>query len=205
MKPAEATRALFLDRDGVIVRDVGFPHKKEHLNLCDGIVHLLLKAQSLGYRLIVVTNQSGLARGLFSIEEYEKFSKDLSDLLHHNGVHDLKTYYCPHHIEGVIKKWAVDCNCRKPNPGLINRAARELNISKSASILIGDRLSDLQAASAAGLGRYYLVGNREGNFFKKIQRYGDPRANKKFGGYFQRLSDLLPELDNWPRIGESSI
>ena len=150
-------RALFLDRDGVINIDHGYVLRPEDFKLVPGVVDLLRTAQAHNFSLIVVTNQSGLARGLFDESQYLRLENHMREILADEGVTLADIYYCPHHPGGSVARFASVCSCRKPAPGLILQAAREHTVDLDASILIGDKSSDIEAAKAAGVGRYFLV------------------------------------------------
>jgi D-glycero-D-manno-heptose 1,7-bisphosphate phosphatase len=150
-------RALFLDRDGVINVDHGYVHRPEHFQLVPGIVDLLRFAQESGFMLVVVTNQSGLARGMFDSRRYAEIEQHMLRLLRDHGIVLTAVYHCPHHPEGSVPELAIACDCRKPAPGLIVRAAVEQGIDLKRSILVGDKESDLKAADAAGIGKSFLV------------------------------------------------
>lgn len=111
-----------------------------------------------GYLIIIVTNQSGIARGYYSIDDYERLTTEMVGALSECGVNVLEVYYCPHHPAGSVERFAINCYCRKPAPGMILRAASEHGIDLASSILIGDKQTDMQAAINAGVGRAYLVG-----------------------------------------------
>lgn len=139
-------RAVFLDRDGVLNPDVGYPHSIEDAKVFEDVLPGLLQLVELGLLLIVVSNQSGVARGLFSSEDVRKFNASLIRRLLEGGV-DLKLnqfYFCPHRPEDR-------CSCRKPAPGLIFEAATDFDIDLAKSFLIGDRETDVSAGRAAGL------------------------------------------------------
>jgi D-glycero-D-manno-heptose 1,7-bisphosphate phosphatase len=135
-----ADRAVFLDRDGVLIADKGHVSRPEDVEILRGVPEALLKLQAAGWRLIVVTNQSGIGRGLFSREDYERVTDRMCELLQVelDGV-----FMCPHTPE-------YHCDCRKPNPGLLLRAAQELGIDLRKSVMVGDRLTDVEAGTAAG-------------------------------------------------------
>lgn len=149
-------RALFLDRDGVLNVDSGYIGDPDRLEIIPGIVSVLRHAMRLDYALVVVTNQSGIARGYFTEQDYEAVTQHLRILYAEHGVDFAGIYHCPHHPEG-IGSLAVTCPCRKPAPGLLRRAAAELNLDLSASFLIGDKESDSGAAEAAGVPRSFLL------------------------------------------------
>jgi D,D-heptose 1,7-bisphosphate phosphatase len=116
-----------------------------------GVAASLPGLAAAGYRLVVVTNQSGVARGLFSEDELRALGAYLSELFRQVGARLEGFYYCPHYIAGAVPEYAIPCDCRKPLPGLISRAAAELSLDLTQSWLIGDALSDIAAAHAAGV------------------------------------------------------
>ena len=136
-------RAVFLDRDGTINVDKGFVHDKEHWEYLDGALNGLKKISEFGYLLIIITNQSGIARGYYSEEEYLLFEKWYLDDLRKNGINIQKVYYCPHLPDAVVSKYAVSCNCRKPKTGLFWQAQREFGLELNRCFAIGDNERDL--------------------------------------------------------------
>ncbi len=141
--------ALFLDRDGTLVHARHFPSRPEELVLYDGVVPGLRALQGAGFRLILITNQSGLARGLFGREALELMHHHLRAELARQGVTLDAVYFCPHHPEGAVAEWAVDCDCRKPKPGMLLRAAADLDLDLSRSWFVGDILDDVEAGNRA--------------------------------------------------------
>lgn len=158
---------LFLDRDGVINKDLGYVHTFKNFEYLPGCIHGLRELSRSNIDIFIITNQSGIARGMFSENDFKDFmNKVHSDLLTRN-ILIKKTYYCPHYLNGVIKKYAVECDCRKPKPGLINKAANEFNIDLKNSIFIGDKLTDMSAAEAAGVGHKILLTSNCSNDHKE--------------------------------------
>lgn len=143
-------RALFLDRDGTLVEPRHYPSKPSDLVLHAGIGPLLSGFQDAGWELVVITNQSGLARGYFTEDDLAKMHAWLQDMLGEWGIELNSIQFCPHHIEGVIPHLAVACACRKPEPGMLLNAARERDIDLSRSWMIGDILDDIEAGKRAG-------------------------------------------------------
>jgi D-glycero-D-manno-heptose 1,7-bisphosphate phosphatase len=148
--------AAFLDRDGVINEDRGYVHRAADFRLLPGVVEAL-QLLSREYALVVVTNQSGIARGYYGEAEHHALSAHLRTLLRPAGVALAGIYHCPHHPEAALAQWRRACDCRKPAPGLILRAVEELGLDLPASLLAGDRDSDVAAGRAAGVGRCFLI------------------------------------------------
>lgn len=143
MKLEAGQRALFLDRDGTLIRDVGYPKDPERVELLDGVVAALKTASALGYRLVIVSNQSGVGRGILSEGDVTRVQERVSSLFAEQGIAFDGTYFCFHGPTG-------GCGCRKPFPGMLLQAVKELGIDPSASIMIGDKPSDVEAGLAAG-------------------------------------------------------
>ena len=142
-------RAIFLDRDGTLVHPRHYPSRPEDLRLYDGIGLELRALRRMGFRLVVITNQSGLARGLFTVADLDRMHAHLRKRLAAQGVWLDGVYYCPHHPDGVIPGLARRCDCRKPAPGMLLRAADELRLSLADSWLVGDILDDVEAGHRA--------------------------------------------------------
>jgi D-glycero-D-manno-heptose 1,7-bisphosphate phosphatase len=149
--------AAFIDRDGVINEDLGFVGRIKDFFLLPGAVDGLRILQSAGFRLVVVTNQSGIARGLFTRRDYELLTSHMRRTLAKQGVKLDGVYHCPHHPDEGIGALRVECDCRKPRPGLLLRARRELDLDLTGSVMIGDKASDIAAGRAAGVGSCVLV------------------------------------------------
>lgn len=136
-------KAVFLDRDGTVIIDVGYLNSPDNIEFIDGVGHYLQKIKKAGYLLILVSNQSGVARGYFSEKVVQEINERMNNMLcEEYGVSFDGMYYCPHHSEKGIGEYKVDCNCRKPRPGMILRASEEHNIDISQSIMVGDKESD---------------------------------------------------------------
>jgi D-glycero-D-manno-heptose 1,7-bisphosphate phosphatase len=150
-------RAAFVDRDGVIVEDRGYAYRPEDLALLPGAAAALRALQSAGFLLVVVTNQSGLARGLYTEADYEAFTAHMRARLALEGVRLDAIEHCPHLPDAPVARYRKDCDCRKPRPGMLLRAIAALGIDPADSVLIGDRATDLAAGRAAGVGRCLLV------------------------------------------------
>lgn len=151
-------RAIFLDKDGTLIEDVPHNVNPNLLTLTWHAGQGLQLLQQLGYALIVVTNQSGIAHGLFTETALSPVQRRLGELLAQYGVVLDGFYYCPHAPDGVINRYAIRCTCRKPMPGMLRRAAREHGIDLSQSWMIGDILHDVEAGRRAGC-RTVLIDN----------------------------------------------
>ncbi|MBU2511831.1 HAD family hydrolase [bacterium] len=140
-------KAVFLDRDGVLIEDVHYLSDLKQVQIFQDIPQNLIRLKTYGFKLIVITNQSGIARGYFP----ESFVKETHDFLNQalGSVLDA-FYYCPHHIEGQ-KPYDLSCNCRKPKPGLVQQAVLEHHIDVKKSFMVGDKKSDLGLAVNSGL------------------------------------------------------
>jgi histidinol-phosphate phosphatase family protein len=136
-------RALFLDRDGTIIRDAGFPRDPAAVEPLPGAAAALARLRAIGWALVIVSNQSGVARGLIRPEEALAVQERVAELFAREGVVFDGAYFCFHGPDD-------GCACRKPRPGMVERAARELDLDLRRSILIGDRASDVAAGRAAG-------------------------------------------------------
>jgi len=152
-------KAVFLDRDGVLNKDKGHTFKVEDLELLDGVIEGLQAISRLGYKLIIITNQAGIAKGLFSLDDLHIFMTHLLQTLKNNNIEILDYFFCPHHALGSVKSFSIACQCRKPKPGMLFEAQSKHNIDLHKSIIIGDKESDILAGKNAGLFSNILIGN----------------------------------------------
>lgn len=143
-------RAILLDRDGTLVHPRHYPSRPADLRIYEGITPHLKKLQSAGFRLVVITNQAGIARGYLTETDLKEMHEYLRSELAKEGVRLDAIYYCPHHIEGVVKEFARSCACRKPQPGMLLQAASDLSLDLSHSWFVGDILDDVEAGNRAG-------------------------------------------------------
>lgn len=143
-------RAVFLDKDGTLIEDVPYNVDPDRIRFTPGALQGLFLLHTSGYKLFVVSNQSGVARGYFEEDALSGVEQRLRDILDANGIPLAGFYYCPHHPEGTVKAYSYECDCRKPAPGMILRAAQEHNIDLSRSWLVGDILNDIEAGRRAG-------------------------------------------------------
>jgi len=154
-------RALFLDRDGVVNVEVGYLHRAEEVRFVDGIFSLCRTATALGYRLIVVTNQAGIARGYYTEADFQTLMEFIRAELLAEGVELDAVYHCPFHPEHGVGEYRREHEDRKPGTGMLRRGAREFGISLAESVMVGDRCSDVAAANAAGLRQAFLISGTE--------------------------------------------
>ena len=150
-------KAVFLDRDGTIIEDIGYLSDICQIRILPGAVEAIRSLNDNGFKVIIVTNQAGVARGYFTEFRANEINEKLLQLLAGQGSIVEKIYYCPHHIDGIVEKYKKECNCRKPNPGMILQAAKELDIDINNSFMIGDKSSDSEAGRRAGC-RTIVVG-----------------------------------------------
>lgn len=145
-------RALFLDKDGVINIDHGYVCTPERTDFIDGIFELCRASTRCGFLNVVVTNQAGIARGYYTEQEFLAYMDWVNNEFRRRGAELDAFYYCPHHPEHGVGDYLRDCECRKPKPGMILTAQRELGLDLADSVLLGDKPSDLEAGNAAGVG-----------------------------------------------------
>jgi D-glycero-D-manno-heptose 1,7-bisphosphate phosphatase len=145
-----AERAIFIDKDGTLIENLPYNVDPHLIRLSAGAGKSLLALQEAGYRIVVISNQSGVARGMFTEEDLGPVVVQLRHLLGNAGVRLDGFYFCPHHPAGSIEKYAFACDCRKPQPGMIRQAAEDLGIDLASSWMIGDILDDVEAGHAAG-------------------------------------------------------
>ena len=145
-----AIKTIFLDRDGVVNKEVRYLYKLSDFEFIDGIFDACLYFQKLEYKIVIITNQSGIARGYYNENDYRKLTEWMLGQFNDNGINILDTFYCPHGPASL-------CECRKPKPGMFIEAKDKYNISMKDSWMIGDSESDIKAANAAGIFNTILV------------------------------------------------
>jgi D-glycero-D-manno-heptose 1,7-bisphosphate phosphatase len=143
-------QAIFLDRDGTLVHSYHYPSRPEHLRLYTNIGLELRALQTMGFYVVVITNQSGIARGYFTVADLECMHTHLSSELAQWDVYIDAIYYCPHHPHGIIPELAIRCECRKPQPGMLLQAARDHGFDLEHSWFVGDTLDDVEAGNRVG-------------------------------------------------------
>ena len=156
-------KAAFLDRDGVINVDYGYVSSWETFEFIAGAEAAMQSLHRAGYQLVIVSNQSGIGRGLYTEGDLVTLNRSLAECLQDEFDTPVAGFYhCPHHPTQALGPLRVACECRKPAPGMILRAAQELELNLSESLLVGDKASDILAGRAAGVGRLFRVGATSG-------------------------------------------
>ena len=145
-----AQKAVFFDRDDTLISDSGYMQRPEQVNLLPGVPETLIQLKKMGYLLVVVTNQSGIARGFLTEDELEKIHQELKRQLAAEGAVIDGLYYCPYHPDGAVQDFSIESNLRKPNAGMFFQAEEDLDIDLTQSWMIGDSYRDIQAGKAAG-------------------------------------------------------
>jgi D-glycero-D-manno-heptose 1,7-bisphosphate phosphatase len=153
--------ALFLDRDGVVNREIGYLFRPDQVEFMPGIFDLCRAAQAADYKLIIITNQAGIARELYSETQFHSLMDWISREFADRDIRLSGYYYCPHHPEHGIGSYRRECPDRKPQPGMLLRAAKEHSIEMIQSLFVGDRCSDMLAGAAAGIGKRILLNGTE--------------------------------------------
>jgi len=143
-------KVIFLDRDGVINHEVGYLYKRSDFKFVDGVFNACNHFQSLGYKLIIVTNQSGIGRGYYQETDFHKLTKWMLEQFYNQGIDIFDVFYCPHGPSSL-------CACRKPQPGMFLEARNKYGIDMKKSWMIGDKEGDIEAANAAGIDNTILV------------------------------------------------
>lgn len=152
-------KVIFLDRDNTIIEDYGYIHKIEDLKFMDKAIEGLKAMNDMGYKLIIITNQSGIGRKMYSVEEYHIFHNYLTEKLLNNNIKITKTYFCPHTDDD-------NCNCRKPKLGLFKKAIQEFDIDLNSSYAIGDKERDLSICQFTNI-KGIIIGNNNKNYICK--------------------------------------
>jgi D-glycero-D-manno-heptose 1,7-bisphosphate phosphatase len=157
-------RAAFLDRDGVINVDPGYVHRIEDFEFVPGTLEACRELSCHGWLLVVATNQSGIGRGLYTAQDFDALTDWMRGRFEQCGAPLAGVYYCPHHPTEALDGFRLQCDCRKPRPGMLLAAARDLKLDLKQSMLFGDKCEDLMAAQAAGIPHRVLLG-KDGRAF----------------------------------------
>ncbi len=165
---SDSRPAAFLDRDGVLNIDHAYVATKERFEWVPGAIEAVRWLNESGYLVIVVTNQSGIARGLFTLEEFEALMQWTQAELAGHGAKFDAWYVCPHHPTDGQAPFVMDCECRKPKPGLFLEAMRDFSIDSSRSFSIGDKMRDIEAAARAGIHAEMYLGGDLAQFVREV-------------------------------------
>lgn len=150
-------KVLFLDRDGVVNVDHGYLYEPEKFEFIDGVFAGCQKFQQAGFKIIIITNQSGIGRGYYTEQDFTNLSSWMVAQFAKNDIDILHVFFCPHHPEKAKPPYLKNCDCRKPAPGMLLNAKRQYQIDMEQSIMVGDKGSDMNAAVNAGVGKKFLV------------------------------------------------
>ncbi len=179
-------KAIFLDKDGTLIKDIPYNIKPEFIELQPDLINGLKKLQAAGFIFVIVSNQSGVARGYFRENALIKVESRIRALLRSQDLYLEGFYYCPHHPEGYLAAYRKNCLCRKPAPGMFFEAAREIDINLYQSWMIGDILDDVEAGNRAGC-RSVLINNGH----ETIWKLSDKRIPDLMAPSINRAADML--------------
>jgi D-glycero-D-manno-heptose 1,7-bisphosphate phosphatase len=143
-------KAIFIDKDGTLIPDIPYNVNPDLINIDDEVIQGLQLLKEQGYLLVVISNQSGVARGYFGVDALKDIEKKISSLLAQYKIKIAAFYFCPHHPEGNVEEYTIECDCRKPKPGMILKACEQHSVDATKSWMIGDILNDVEAGNRAG-------------------------------------------------------
>ncbi len=167
--PSPGYPAVFLDRDGVLIEDTGYPHVEADMRIMPGAAEAVRRLNALGYFVVIATNQSGVARGLFTLDQMNRFNDSLVRRLAAKGARIGAVYACPFHAEAKVEEYChPDHPDRKPNPGMLLRAIADHDLDPARSFMIGDQPSDLEAARRAGMAGFRFEGGDLDAFVREL-------------------------------------
>ncbi|MBN2225199.1 MAG: D-glycero-beta-D-manno-heptose 1,7-bisphosphate 7-phosphatase [Deltaproteobacteria bacterium] len=169
---AKGRRAVFLDRDGTINVEVGYLSRPEDFVLIDGSAQAIKRLNEAGFLVVVVSNQSGVARGYFGEREVARVNETMAGQLEGLGARLDAVYYCPHYPEGTVEKYRRECNCRKPGPGMVRRAQEQFDIDVSRSYVVGDHRGDIVLAKNVGARSILVVTGHGAEEIDKLKGEG---------------------------------
>ncbi len=182
-------KAVFLDRDGVINYDSAYVFQTQDFQFIAGVFEACRQFMQLGYQIIIITNQSGIAREYYSESDFAQLNQWMLKQFAKHDVSIRDVYYCPHHPIHGQGKYKLDCDCRKPQPGMIKQAQQEHNLDLQQTVLVGDKLSDIQAGKSAGIGTNFLV---------KTGKVVTQESVQQADGSFSDLLSISTALSNSP-------
>jgi len=192
-------KAVFLDKDGTLIPDIPYNIDPDLVALSEDSIEGLKKLDESGYLLFLVSNQPGVAHGLFDFEELLQVKSKLDELLAVHGIRLEAAYFCPHHPEGTREDFRLDCDCRKPKPGMLKTAALEHGILLSESWMLGDILHDVEAGKLAGCHTILIDNGNETEWDLSVNRVPDgivKTINAAADFILKRLEPSILEIDN---------
>lgn len=149
-------KCVFLDRDGVLIKDVGYLKNPDDIIILPGSIKALMDLKTGGFLLIIVTNQAGVAKGFFNMEDLTAVNNKLLEIYKDSGIIIDGLYFCPHHENGTVEPYNIRCSCRKPETGMVLKGVAKFNIDTAASFMVGDKDSDTLLAKNSGLRSFYV-------------------------------------------------
>lgn len=198
MEPDRAIRrAAFLDRDGVVNVDHGYVFRREDFEFVDGVLDASARLARRGFALVVVTNQSGIGRAMYTETDFAVLTAWMKLQFADAGAPLAGVYFCPHHPQHAQGTYRVECECRKPAPGMLLQAARDLRLDLKRSVMFGDRRDDMEAARAAGVPTRVLLGT-DGRHLP-AQADADLASAR-----FKSLAEAVTSASLWTLLGEAS-
>lgn len=185
------SKAIFLDRDGVINVEKNYVGSVSDFEFQTEIFQLCRLFQEKGFLIIIITNQAGIAKGLYSLIDFEKLNDWMISRFKEEGISVSETFYCPHHPDALIPELSIECNCRKPKPGMILKASKKYNIELNESILIGDKESDILAGINSGIPRNFMIKSHPNEDYSKKTFATQVFNNLSEMLYFFRLNFII--------------
>ncbi len=149
-------KCIFLDRDGVLIKDVGYLKNPDDIILMPKTIEALKDLKKSGFLLIIVTNQAGVAKGFFTVDDLDRVNKRLIKVYETNGIAIDDLYFCPHHENGTVEPYNIRCSCRKPNTEMVAKGVEKFDIDINKSFMVGDKDSDILLAKNSGLRSFYI-------------------------------------------------
>jgi D-glycero-D-manno-heptose 1,7-bisphosphate phosphatase len=191
----EIRKAVFLDKDGTLIRDIPYNVNPDLITLSADCISGLKKMMLAGYQLIVISNQSGVAMDFFDIRDLLPVEKRIDMLLRKHGIYLSGFYFCPHHPQGLVKEFCVRCDCRKPKNGLLLAAANEHRIDLSKSWMLGDILDDIEAGNRSGCKTVLIDNGNETEWKMNPKRVPDFIA-----AHINQAADYILEVTSYDKI-----
>ena len=174
---SEKSKAVFLDRDGTIIEDSGYISSPDQIKFIPGSIEAIKQLNQAGYKVIIISNQAGIARGLLTEDMLQTIDKIIHRQILSGGGHIDASYYCPHHPEHGVYPYKQVCECRKPHPGLIKRAVRDQALELAGSFMVGDKSSDVETGKRAGVKTVFVRTGHGREDETKLKEKPDHRAD----------------------------